>query len=255
MVKSDKGPPFQGETWKQYLRNCSIKHRKITPLWPQANAQAESLNKPLMKAIKAAAAEGRNWKRELYKCLQTYRCTQHTSTQFTPYRLLFGRDPRTKLPELLHQSTHPDHVRARDTEAKATMKKHADQRALTSKLHAGDVVLVKQPKLNKISSRYNPKPMVIKDRKGSMVKARHPQGPSITRNSSHFQNIPDMTLTDIMSQLLPEPNLPQPTQISTHQNSEMTIEPGLNLSAPEHLPPQTRPKRTILQPKRLTEEM
>ena len=241
MVKSDNRPPFQGETWKQYLRNCGIKHRKITPLWPQANAQAESLNKPLMKAIRAAAAEGRNWKRELHKCLQTYRCTPHTSTQFTPYRLLFGRDPRTKLPELPHQSNHPDDeiVCARDMKAKATTKEHADRRARASELHVGDVVLVKQPKLNKISSRYNPKPMVITDRKGSMVTACHPQGSSITRNSSHFQHIPDMTLTDIMSQLPPEPDLPEPTQTAARQDPEVTIEPGLGLSVPEHQPPQT----------------
>ena len=46
------------------------------------------------------------------------------------------------------QSNHPDDelVRPRDTKAKATMKKkNDDQRAWTSKLHVGDVVLVKQP--------------------------------------------------------------------------------------------------------------
>ena len=60
------------------------------------------------KVVKSDNGQWRNWKRELHKCLQTYTCTPHTSTQFTSYRLLFGRDPRTKLPELPHQSNHPD---------------------------------------------------------------------------------------------------------------------------------------------------
>ena len=38
VVKSNNGPPFQGKTWKQKL-------------WIKHNAQAESLNTPLMKAI------------------------------------------------------------------------------------------------------------------------------------------------------------------------------------------------------------
>ena len=64
-----------------------------------------------------------------------------------------------------------------------------------------------------------------------------------------------MTLTDIMSQLPPEPDLPEPTQTAARQNPEVTTEPGLGLSAPEHPPPQTRLKRTIVKPKRLIEEM
>ena len=63
-----------------------------------------------------------------------------------------------------------------------------------------------------------------------------------------------MTLTDIMSQLPPEPDLPEPTQTAAQQNPEVTIEPALDLSVPEHQPPQTT-KRTIVKPKRLIEEM
>ena len=60
------------------------------------------------------------------------------------------------------------------------MKKHGDKWFRTSELHLSDVILVTQPKLNKISRRYNPRPMVITDRKGSMVTECHPKGPSKT---------------------------------------------------------------------------
>lgn len=54
LVKSDNGPPLNSQAWKDFLATCGVKHRKITPLWPQANAQAENFNTPMMKAIRAA---------------------------------------------------------------------------------------------------------------------------------------------------------------------------------------------------------
>ena len=42
IVKTDRGPRFQSGRWKKYMKTSGIKHRKITPRWPQANAQAES---------------------------------------------------------------------------------------------------------------------------------------------------------------------------------------------------------------------
>ena len=76
----------------------------------------------------------------MYKYLKTYRCNPRTSTQLTPYRLQFGREPGTKPPKLPHQSPNPnDEVAyARDTKFKATMKKHADQWARTSELHLSE---------------------------------------------------------------------------------------------------------------------
>ena len=62
------------------------------------------------------------------------------------------------------------------------MKKHTDKWFRTSELHLSDVLLLTKPKLNKISCRYNPRPMVITDRKGSMVTEYHPKGPPKTEN-------------------------------------------------------------------------
>ena len=61
VVKSDNGPPFNGTKWAEYMKECDVKHRKITPLWPQVNVQAEGFNKPLMKAIKIAHQKGQKW--------------------------------------------------------------------------------------------------------------------------------------------------------------------------------------------------
>ena len=58
IVKSDNGPPFNGYLWKAFMQENGIRHRKITPLWPQANAQAEAFNNPLMKSVRSASISG-----------------------------------------------------------------------------------------------------------------------------------------------------------------------------------------------------
>ena len=41
---SDNGLPFQGHDFQNYLATNGIKHRKITPYWPQANSHVEWFN-------------------------------------------------------------------------------------------------------------------------------------------------------------------------------------------------------------------
>lgn len=47
ILKTDNGPPFFGEEFKAYAQENGIHHQKITPLWPQANGEAENFMKPL----------------------------------------------------------------------------------------------------------------------------------------------------------------------------------------------------------------
>ena len=152
VIKSENGPPSQGHAWKRFLQECGVRHRCITPLWPQANAQAENLNKLLEKSLKAASVKGQPWRPELQRVLRAYRCTPHMTTNFTPHCLMYGRDPRTKLPQLT-EHVHPDdeEVRARNRSAKASMKARigpndGKNRARESKIGNGNVVLVRQRK-------------------------------------------------------------------------------------------------------------
>ncbi|GFO32123.1 transposon ty3-g Gag-Pol polyprotein [Plakobranchus ocellatus] len=56
-LKTDNGPPFDGIDFKTYLKRMGIKHRKITPRWPQANAETERFMRTIKKTIKAAQVE------------------------------------------------------------------------------------------------------------------------------------------------------------------------------------------------------
>ena len=73
------------------LEDNGIEHRKTTPLWPQTNSEVERQNKSLLKRMKIAQAEGKEWKKEVCKYLVAYRSTPHTTTGVSPAELLFGR--------------------------------------------------------------------------------------------------------------------------------------------------------------------
>ena len=210
-IKSDNGPPFQSAEWKKFLTDRGIKHRRITPLWPQANAQAESFNKPLMKSIRAAIVSGQPWRSALVEFLRVYRTTPHSTTLFTPYRLLFGRDPRTKLPEVTDtQEKHVDDdiVRSRDQEMKQKMKEYADAKrhATNTPMQKGDVVMMKQRRANKTETSRNPQPVIVSNTKGTMVTAQFPNGREVTRNKSFFKPTPNVPQNSLIEQE-PEPQI------------------------------------------------
>ena len=79
----------------------------------------------------------------------------------------------------------------RDAEQKSKMKLHADNksRARESSLSHGMVVLMKQPKQNKLSTPFDPNPFVVKEKKGTMVTASN-EFKTVTQNSSQFKVVP-----------------------------------------------------------------
>ena len=95
MVKSDNGPPFNGEEFAKFASALGFKHRRITQLWPKANGEVKRFVKTLKKCIKAAKAEGKNWRKELQALLRNYRTTPHATTDITQATLLLKRAVRT----------------------------------------------------------------------------------------------------------------------------------------------------------------
>ena len=70
IIRSDNGPPFNGEDYRHYLNVLGIKTKFATPKWPQGNAPVERLMQPLGKALKIAKIEGRPWRQELQRLMQ-----------------------------------------------------------------------------------------------------------------------------------------------------------------------------------------
>ena len=70
-IKTDNGPPLNSQEFKEFSEDLGFSHRKITPLWPKADAEAERFMRTLNKAIITAHTEQLNWKQQLYRSSAT----------------------------------------------------------------------------------------------------------------------------------------------------------------------------------------
>ena len=139
---------------EEYLNEMGIGHRLTTPLWPRANGEVERQNRSLLKAMRVAHAEKRDWRLELNKYLLAYRSTPHITTGQSPAELLFGRKLSTKLPEVadLEESGISAGQRSR-CRKKRVGADHADKRhqAAEKCIQEGEFVLLEKRKENKLS--------------------------------------------------------------------------------------------------------
>jgi hypothetical protein len=155
--------------------------------------------KTIVKAIRAAPhTEHRSWKQEIYTFLRNYRATPHETTDMSPAEILFGRKINTKLPDLTIKSPTHNTIRKKDKDRKLKMKTHFENKHCVkpSQFKVGDSVLVKQEKKDKLTTPFNPKPLKIKEKKGSMITARDGQNKMITRNSSHFKKVGESIMNE-----------------------------------------------------------
>lgn len=174
---SDNGPPFNAEDFDNYLKQNGVRHRKITPYWPQATAKEERFMRTLGKAARTVHIEERRWQDELDSFLLNYRSTPHCTTGISPAELLFNRKIRNKLPSA-DDSTPQDtevHVKVmqRDEKQKEKMKSYADQRNRPKKiaLKVGDYVLVRQKKKKNLSTPFSKSTYQVTSIKGTMITA------------------------------------------------------------------------------------
>ena len=192
-IKTDNGPPFNSSTFADFARYKGFHHRKITPLWPLANAEVERFMRTVKKTMKAAISEGKSWNQYLHAFLLNYRATPHSSTGVPPATIMFGREIETSIPQVIFKEPQLDILEA-DNDAKLKMKTYADKRnhAKPSTITIGDPVLIKSDNTkSKAAPPYDPKPLVVTERKGSMITAER-NGRRVTRNSSFFKPSPKL---------------------------------------------------------------
>ena len=183
-IISDNGSNFISEEMKNYFKQCGIKHRKVVPYSPQSNGLIERFHRTLKKAIQTVHSEGRLWQDALHSFLMDYRSTVHASTNKTPASLMFGREIRTEIPAF-HEKLKDQEVRERDFKSKQKMKNYFDEnnKARKSLLQKGDIVLLRQNRENKLSTKFENKKYKIIDMKGNSVTICSKDGEMKVRNT------------------------------------------------------------------------
>lgn len=87
---SDNGKQLTSEEMQEWMIGCSIKLVHVAPYWPQANGEVERQNRSLLKRLKIAQLEKKDWKQKILNCLLMYHSSLHASTGVSPAELMFG---------------------------------------------------------------------------------------------------------------------------------------------------------------------
>lgn len=127
-MKTDNGTNFTSCEFKNFLSISGVEHRKSTPLWPQANGEVERQNRSILKILKIAQIEKKDWKRELSHFLLACRSTPHNTTGVSTAEALFSKKVKTELPDIKLPSCHRDLFEDRDNELKQKGKDYADMK-------------------------------------------------------------------------------------------------------------------------------
>ena len=97
-LHSDQGSNFESNIFKSLCSLVNMAKTRTTPYAPWSNGETERMNKTLMIMLKCMVEENpKKWDLLLQKALMHYRSSVHSSTQFTPYALMFGREMRLPL--------------------------------------------------------------------------------------------------------------------------------------------------------------
>jgi hypothetical protein len=78
---------------REFVDSYGIKLLNSSPYYAQANGQAESSNKTLVKLIKKKIEDNpRRWHKVLSEALWAHRISRHGATKVTPFELVYGQE-------------------------------------------------------------------------------------------------------------------------------------------------------------------
>ncbi len=159
-IHHDQRREFENNLFQKLQSYCGNTHSRTTPYHPQANP-AERFNRTLLGMLRTLEeTEKLNWADHLNKDVHAYNSTVHESTGFSPFFLLFGREPVLPIDLVFPQKqsrnpqSHVDYAerwkRSMQEAYGIAMKKEAakgqrnyNRRAWSSVLEPGDHVLVR----------------------------------------------------------------------------------------------------------------
>jgi hypothetical protein len=88
----DQGSSFMSHQVHEFVEPLKIKLLSSSPCYAQANSQAESSNKTLIKLIKKKIEENpKMWHEVLLEVLWAHRISKHSAIKVTPFELVYGQ--------------------------------------------------------------------------------------------------------------------------------------------------------------------
>lgn len=233
-MKSDNGPPFNGEDYAKYCAERGIQTVFSTPFYPQQNGLVESFIKVVNKPMSAAISSGTSYQKELQAAVQSYNAADHSITKVPPEEVLTGRKIKRGLPLLNYsKSEHEDRLlNARDREAKLLSKKREDARrgAKVTRVKPGDTVIVERPSRGKGDSRFSPKRFTVMQEKNGSLILCDSAGQQLKRHVTQTKKVQQWRQTTQSKALEERSNFVRPARDSSRERPRREKRPPSYLS-------------------------
>ena len=158
-LHSDQGANFTGKVVKELCVLLGVEKSRTTPYHPMGNGACERWNQTLIRMLGTLPPEKKpNWPNHIGMLVLAYNSTPHESTGFSPFYLLFGRQPRLPVDILFQRESVPKQVKEMrealewawtkaaetDKTKKEKRKLYYDRKVRGATLEPGDRVLVKE---------------------------------------------------------------------------------------------------------------
>ena len=91
---NDRGGEFVNGTFELLHKLCGVERRLTSAYHPQTNGQTERFNRTLVDTLTKICTTKANWDMMLGPALFAYQTAVHRSTGHSPFRMIFGRDPK-----------------------------------------------------------------------------------------------------------------------------------------------------------------
>ena len=106
-ILMDQGWNFESQLVADLCELMGMQKIWTSPYHPQTNGQCERFNSTLINMFGTLPKEKRSeWKNHIGTLVHAYNCTQNSTTGFSPYYLMFGRQPHLPVDGALSLAPH-----------------------------------------------------------------------------------------------------------------------------------------------------
>ena len=213
-LHSDQGANFQSSIIKELCQIMGIDKSRTSIYHAAGNGMTERFNRTLISMLGTLEPDKKkNWKQYVAPLVQAYNCIKHESTGYSPYMLLFGREPRlpvdiafglspnnnsdisytdyiTNLQSKISEAFDIVHKNA--DKARNKQKKYFDLKARAAKLAIGDRVLIKilvHEGKHKLSDKWADEVYVVTDIPVYKVKREDGEGVEKVLHRNHLLHL------------------------------------------------------------------
>lgn len=203
-VKTDHGPPFFGNEYKEFMNHRGIEIRFSTPLDAQQNGGVETYMRLVNKGMTAPSVDGGNWRNSLADTIAAHNAAVCPTTGVAPEVLMFGRKIRRYLPMVSADPPPIDkaEIKQRDWTHKMKIKKSEDARrsARFSNIKVGDKVFVSRPNKLKGQTNFDPTRFTVLSKNHGTLQLLSPLGNVMSRTVTFVKKAPENCVTEQLEQ-------------------------------------------------------